>query len=1295
MLSNEKIEEIQIYFANKKNNISIIKEVNKQLKIIKNTSINNEDLQSLISKIWYIKNENKILFHFWGKDKMIPNVFKALEIIIIEKTNLTDKKEINNLILNSIKETNDMFIDFSIDDYYNFLYQINENNKKELTKEEIENIEYIAKLREYLISTLGNYLNHPAFKKESQYLKNRSLYYEKELVLKQTSDQFVEQMPFEFNFEKEKTFWNSFLKEIKKEIKENSSNLFEKTTTFKDLIDKNGEIINIELFEKTLKDEFNISSDMFKKHPIVFPNISFDFKERKFITKNIVFRKKDDNNDDPKYMLLGKIEPLIYYPKNNEVIPKKYKLGIILEGTPDFSYLKKLLLENKITINIEDISIMSHHSVAAIKPYNLIKFSEKNEKIICIGDNDTPGKQYEQEMIDIIVQNDIKENKKQTIEVFSSKDINLYKKQNDDFNSRGVEDESNVVKNIKEILNNNKIVQRNNIELKSYPKEKNIFLSEKNDNKKYTINKMKQLLKENGLENTIFLNKLLYKKEEQDVVFGIEIENKEDVLAYYLGTKNIHQILNNSSIDNQEHLKLFKDFEKTIFIEKLIPPILSKIETIDKEYQTIQKKENKTKEEYSQVNHLYLQKMLLWKEWKILKEIKELPDPEIKNKIEMLLSIAKIVADSCKELNEFVNVRGSANNMWSLYNLGITNLDPLKYPELLTIEGFLTVNKFPDVDFEINKEAREKILEHINKKYGTLTKGLVETKNGLCNEHPVKYNFNMPDNIKEISSPTIVPISYKDLDHDGINNVDILNQNFQKIIEANTNFEHTLKELKKQKKDLSYFEQYKKQTNIVNLLFKDNIHMTNGAKKIMAKIYDLEYLSKPHTQYVIDTQEYFEETIDKEIKTNNNEILNVLLLKKRQNPNDIKVYIKNLNNNSINKYEFNLSTPENINLIKEDLIQNIDIFLKENYKDKKFVDSFPEGSIENTYLTFKEKASLVKNINLSITDIANVVALNRPLFHKPMYFATNKKGKVEKLVITNPSFDTEKIISKINGEEFIIDQDELDEELEEILEIEKTIDNEEIEEDNIEVEEEFNTNNEESKIIYVEPIDDKWGLFINTTNIPYFGKDGEKYIVPILAKSYGGDGNNINILDKELSFEVEKENQYLIKEFSKYRKKYQANELLMPYLKQTFGMIIYQEQLLLFLQEFQGILNDEEINLILKKITKPKKITKEELDKAFSLENKILNEKIIFPKRKNETDERYKIRIELNNDIIKNQLPIMFKGNAVFLKAAHVLNIAETIMDKLYKETVINLTKYNSQKNDPASNNVKNGFKKN
>ena len=158
------------------------------------------------------------------------------------------------------------------------------------------------------------------------------------------------------------------------------------------------------------------------------------------------------------------------------------------------------------------------------------------------------------------------------------------------------------------------------------------------------------------------------------------------------------------------------------------------------------------------------------------------PTSNIKKEIQLLESLSESqrksldlqlqVAKAVKALfpGEYYGVKGSANNLNILFEMGITSLDPSRDP-LLSPYSFLdpSTNKNPDIDFELSSSQIKKLVS----KYPTLTKGLSVTKAG-DRVHVCKFFIDVPPEYKKFQNGDYIPKDSKIIEESGATPVDLI-----------------------------------------------------------------------------------------------------------------------------------------------------------------------------------------------------------------------------------------------------------------------------------------------------------------------------------------------------------------------------------------------------------------------------------------------------------------------------------------------------------------------------------------
>jgi hypothetical protein len=142
--------------------------------------------------------------------------------------------------------------------------------------------------------------------------------------------------------------------------------------------------------------------------------------------------------------------------------------------------------------------------------------------------------------------------------------------------------------------------------------------------------------------------------------------------------------------------------------------------------------------------------------------------PDQKKSLDLQLQVARAV----KALfpGEYFGVKGSANNLNILFEMGITTLDPSQDP-LLSPYSFLdpTTNKTPDIDFELSAPQIKKLVE----RHPSLTKGLSVTKAG-DRVHVCKFFIDVPEVYQKFQNGDYIPKDSKIIEASGATAVDLI-----------------------------------------------------------------------------------------------------------------------------------------------------------------------------------------------------------------------------------------------------------------------------------------------------------------------------------------------------------------------------------------------------------------------------------------------------------------------------------------------------------------------------------------
>ena len=90
----------------------------------------------------------------------------------------------------------------------------------------------------------------------------------------------------------------------------------------------------------------------------------------------------------------------------------------------------------------------------------------------------------------------------------------------------------------------------------------------------------------------------------------------------------------------------------------------------------------------------------------------------IKNNYQNIYLISSEIVKKSNELGYEVGNRGGVGNSFVAYLLGIVNYNPIEYNLPFEIFAGKNYDKEPDIDLNVAKEVREKIISHLQKKYG-------------------------------------------------------------------------------------------------------------------------------------------------------------------------------------------------------------------------------------------------------------------------------------------------------------------------------------------------------------------------------------------------------------------------------------------------------------------------------------------------------------------------------------------------------------------------------------------------
>ena len=89
-----------------------------------------------------------------------------------------------------------------------------------------------------------------------------------------------------------------------------------------------------------------------------------------------------------------------------------------------------------------------------------------------------------------------------------------------------------------------------------------------------------------------------------------------------------------------------------------------------------------------------------------------------KNNYQNIYLIFSEIVKKSNELGYEVGNRGGVGNSFVAYLLGIVNYNPIEYNLLFEIFAGKNYDKEPDIDLNVEKEVKEKIISHLQKKYG-------------------------------------------------------------------------------------------------------------------------------------------------------------------------------------------------------------------------------------------------------------------------------------------------------------------------------------------------------------------------------------------------------------------------------------------------------------------------------------------------------------------------------------------------------------------------------------------------
>ena len=751
--------------------------------------------------------------------------------------------------------------------------------------------------------------------------KNKLNQKEKDLIKKEKEDLKKEINIFYNIIKKYKKNESKYLKDRKLDYETNY-----KISPFEINLEKINEIKKEMKKEKVTK---IIKLSEIKENPIVFVNEN-TFERN---IDNIILRRKDIKKEK-KYNVLGSLTTMVYYSKDS--------IGtIICEGTTDFHTLIKLVI-NK---SIPSFNIISEHSASSGKSLKGMNLIEKSDIVITIGDNDWAGKEYEKNIENYIIEYFLYKKSKLPL-LINSYDLGIYKINGVyDVNDMIIKSERYFVKLINKIIKEKDEKER----IKLLPIKKTI--NNTSLNKKYTINQLREM-------NLKILFKYIYfdLKIEDDEVYEIENEfTQEEKENYYLNIISLKELL------------LKKKRNELIYNKKIV------INYYLKQMKEVIIKQIKKEMEKEKINNENIN--FLKRELSIYIEFDKIENSKRKKELELIISSIILIIKKIKELNLIYNIRGSANNLYLLYNLGITKTNPLDDSLIMNPEVFININKLPDIDIEINKDEKDLLIKELNKDF-LLKKALVVNKNNDSNDHPCKYFYNIPDKYLKYNELTYLPFDTKNLEKEGFLNVDILSMNFDNI--------KSLKKIKYTKKQKEIAMNKRDNITYQSLYFNNYMHVTSSFKKNLTKIYNLEKYYEYEKKYIYQDENKKEYNL---IQIYNIEkyksLLSSMKIKLKELENEL--YYEENNKNILYLTELDLYTNKLkisivIELINDNKVLQNNLNIPIEIEKIEYINKY--SNIER-----KEKT---KNIILNKHLLSDLIALNRPMFLKEVFKIEDK-----------------------------------------------------------------------------------------------------------------------------------------------------------------------------------------------------------------------------------------------------------------------------------------------------------------
>jgi hypothetical protein len=228
--------------------------------------------------------------------------------------------------------------------------------------------------------------------------------------------------------------------------------------------------------------------------------------------------------------------------------------------------------------------------------------------------------------------------------------------------------------------------------------------------------------------------------------------------------------------------------------------------------------------------------------------------------------------------------------------------------------------------------------------------------------------------------------------------------------------------------------------------------------------------------------------------------------------------------------------------------------------------------------------------------------------------------------------------------------------------------------DNIEVfnniKDKFNEIEKINQLVYLEPLNQNWGIVINKKHIYNLLQNNKTKIYG----RYSGKENKFSICNEKNEYiEIKKEDNYLTNLYLKNNEDINQKINLIENYDKTNHLLLYKEQYIDFLKTLDLILSNEEINILINSFTN----NNYQIDKVVLLQIKekiFLNKNPTFKKMKNEKEFDYRNRIEIYKNIYFNQLPFLLKKTDLKLEDENlIINKSSEIINYNYFKHINNI----------------------